>query len=181
MPLLGHTSGVSPGTCQIQPWTHPQLAQTAPLHHQLPRAGGCWGAPAAHTAGLWLCQRGASQGTIPTGTLQGPGPLPVVPPWMDRQTEEERLLSRQQEHKKLVFNIPVANAELLLLLLTQGHRSILQTLIKSQETVVLLSIREMQGVLCLQQHPVCTRAWGRAAPCSPLPGQPGWLKDRCGH
>lgn len=69
---------------------------------------------------------------------------------MDGQTDEENLLSLQQEHKKLVFNIPVANAQLLLLLLlTQGHQSILQTLIKSWKTVVPLSIRDIQGVLCL--------------------------------
>lgn len=66
-----------------------------------------------------------------------------------------------------MFNIPAANAQLLLLLLTQGH----QSLIKSWKTVVLLSIREMQGVLCLQQHPpICTSIWGRAAMGSPLPG-----------
>lgn len=39
------------------------------------------------------------------------------------------------------------------LLLTQGHCSVLQALIKSQKTAnALLSIREMQGVLCLQQQ-----------------------------
>lgn len=31
---------------------------------------------------------------------------------MDRQTDE-RLLSLQQEHRKLVFNIPIANARFL--------------------------------------------------------------------
>lgn len=101
-------------------------------------SGGLGDTGGSHCWPGWGCATGVqAQGTIPTGTL------PVIPPWMDGQTEEQRLLSAQQEHKTLVFNIPVPNAELLLLLLTQGHRSVLQTLIKSQQTVVLLSIREM--------------------------------------
>lgn len=62
---------------------------------------------------------------------------------MDGQTDEENLLSLHEEHKTLVFNLPVGNAQPLLLLLTQGHHSILHALIKLWKTVVPLSIREM--------------------------------------
>lgn len=170
---------------KIQPWAYPQLTQTAPPHHRLRRAGDAGGLQLLRLLAKGGSQRGQAQGTAPTaptGTLQVPEPLPVGPPWMDGQTDEENLLSLQREHKKLVFNIPVANAQLLLLLLlTQGHQSILQTLIKSWKTVVPLSIREIQGVLCLLPALLhfCT-----GLSCNVLSSprdRPHLLEDRCVH
>lgn len=97
----------TPQSKQVLVGFSPQLTQISPLHHRLRRAWGCWGAPAAGTAGLGLavallCSRVAPRGvgTVPTGSLQVPEPLPVGPPRMDGQADKENLLSLQQEHKK---------------------------------------------------------------------------------
>lgn len=122
------------------------------------RLGGLGGAGDAR--GLRLRTGGSRRGAFPNPG--GPVGARAEPGWTDI-----RLLSLQQEHRKLVFNMPMANSLFSFLRLTQGHRGVLQALIKpAGRADAPLGSRELRGLLCLQQtSPV------PAGPRSPLSSQ----------